>query len=183
MTSRALRHPSLDDRFPKGPLHHRVMQVMTSSLAVLVNERPTSRKDVPPGPLTVGIGVLPPQRIAHSRCANIITPIFVILGLRDTKMLAQGPETSLSEWRSTVLLTFAAAHNDLSTVEIDVFHSQTEALHETQTAAIHDQRTQVDRIREGSQHRPYLSIAEDDWHISRPTRGSDSVNAGERPLQ
>src|SRR5512143_2848138 len=146
MTRRPLGDPGPDHRLAERPLNHRFVQMVPTTRSMLVHHRPSSTENVAPSPLAVRVRVLPHERLAEPRSADAVTPVAPVLGFGSAEMFAQRIDTGLRQRRSAILAPLAVANNDLAAIQVDVFDANTKTFQQTKSAAVHDQRTQSNRV-------------------------------------
>src|SRR5207237_10231418 len=90
---------------------------------------------------------------------------------------AQGSDTRLCERSPPALVTLAAAHDDLASLQIHILHSQPEAFAHAEAAAVHQGDAELIRLIDPSHHGADLRLAEDDGWAAGPMSGRDAVDA------
>src|SRR6185295_9175978 len=136
MARSVLRHVSADHCIAERPLHHRLMQMMPPTNPGFVNQRAARSEHVAPGPLSVGVRILPKERRRNTGASDAAPTIMIELMLLCLQMPMDRRQTNLGQRRAAIFPAFPTPNDDLATIGVDVLHPQGEAFEKAKPASI-----------------------------------------------
>ena len=120
-------------------------------------------KDILPAPLAAGIRILAVECEGEIDRAITALKIRGVPALDELQLELKWRGQPLRQHRHTIFLTFAIAHCQLITVEIQVFHTQPDTLHQPQAAAIEQLGHQTIRLSELAKNSLDLRFGQHSW--------------------
>lgn len=97
-------------------------------------------KDKLPYPLFVGGRVFFVESEGHLNGAKASGQVFLVNGFCTGEVLAHGRNDAIGEHGDAVVSAFSVVDNDAVILKVNVFDAEAQALHEAESAAIHDLR-------------------------------------------
>src|SRR3954467_11021541 len=96
--------------------------MMTSALALPVDESTGRGEHIAPGMIEGGGGQLALERLAETCHVHVRAPVGAVGAFARGQPLSQRADGTFRERRPPVLVALPSADNDLASVEIDVLH-------------------------------------------------------------